>query len=136
MMVAIARQGGKTPVTLSEVAFAAGLSLSYAEHLSAFLSRNGLIRGFRGPGGGYRLAKPVYDISILDILLSEQGGNDARRNKARYGALSAENPHVEDLLGQLEMLQYLLLQHMSLADVVSGDLSHHPLLKGLFKLLE
>jgi Rrf2 family transcriptional regulator, iron-sulfur cluster assembly transcription factor len=106
-----------------------------AERLFAFLRRTGLIRSFRGPGGGYRLAKPVYDISILDILLSEQGGNDARPNKAGYGALSADNPHVEDLLGQLEILQYLLLKNMSLADVVNGDLSHHPLLKRLFKLV-
>lgn len=31
------------------------------------LSRSGLVSGSPGPGGGYRLAKPPHEISLLDV---------------------------------------------------------------------
>ena len=43
-------------------------SLSYLEQLFAKLRSKGLVRGVRGPGGGYHLAKPASELSIASIV--------------------------------------------------------------------
>ena len=56
------------PVTLADISQCQGISLSYLEQLFSKLRRSGLVKGVRGPGGGYRLAKPAQDISMADII--------------------------------------------------------------------
>jgi Rrf2 family iron-sulfur cluster assembly transcriptional regulator len=56
------------PVTLADISQCQGISLSYLEQLFSRLRKNGLVKGVRGPGGGYRLAKPASDISVADII--------------------------------------------------------------------
>ncbi len=56
------------PLTISEIAEKQNISLSYLEQLFADLRKNGLVRGTRGPGGGYRLAKSTAAISIGEII--------------------------------------------------------------------
>jgi len=43
------------------------------------LARAGLVASARGGGGGYRLTKPVDDISLLDIYLAIEGSASAFR---------------------------------------------------------
>lgn len=56
------------PVTIADIAEKQNISLSYLEQLFAELRRKGLVQGTRGPGGGYRLAKPAPHISIAQII--------------------------------------------------------------------
>jgi len=56
------------PVTLAEISHCQSISLSYLEQLFSKLRREELVRGVRGPGGGYRLAKAAEDISIAQII--------------------------------------------------------------------
>jgi len=67
-MLDLALHGGKGPVTLADISVNQGISLSYLEQLFAALRSKQLVRGIRGPGGGYFLAKPANDISIADII--------------------------------------------------------------------
>jgi Rrf2 family protein len=39
----------------------------YLEPVMQELARAGILQGIRGPHGGYRLAKPAEDITLLDI---------------------------------------------------------------------
>ncbi len=43
------------------------ISLSYVEVIAAQLRRAGIVKAIRGPGGGYMLAKPALDISLMDV---------------------------------------------------------------------
>ena len=43
------------------------------------LARAGVVTSARGGGGGYRLAKPTDDISLLDIYLAIEGSQSAFR---------------------------------------------------------
>jgi Rrf2 family iron-sulfur cluster assembly transcriptional regulator len=133
-MLAIA-QGGNKSVPLREVAAAIGVSESYLEQVYSGLRRSGLIRSFRGPGGGYRLAKPGTGISVLDIVMAVERGAIASRKKPGGGPRSARRAHASYLREQLEGFQYLLLLHMSLADVASASLDRNPFLKWLFETL-
>lgn len=56
------------PVTLADISQCQGISLSYLEQLFSKLRNSGLVKGVRGPGGGYRLAKPANVISVADII--------------------------------------------------------------------
>ena len=67
-MLDLALHGGKGPVTLADISVNQGISLSYLEQLFAALRSKQLVRGIRGPGGGYFLAKPANEISIADII--------------------------------------------------------------------
>ena len=67
-MLELALHEKKRPVTLFDISQKQKISLSYLEQLFANLRRHELVRGRRGPGGGYVLARDVKDISIADIV--------------------------------------------------------------------
>lgn len=56
------------PVTLIDIAARQTISLSYLEQLFARLRRADLVKGVRGPGGGYSLCGSPNEISIADIV--------------------------------------------------------------------
>lgn len=60
--------GGERAVPLQEVARRQEISLSYLEQLFARMRRAGLVSGVRGPGGGYRLARPPAQVTVADII--------------------------------------------------------------------
>jgi len=67
-MLDLALNGSKGPVTLAEISENQGISLSYLEQLFAALRSKELVRGVRGPGGGYYLGKEAGEISIANII--------------------------------------------------------------------
>ena len=56
------------PVSLTSLAKKLDISLSYLEQIFALLRQNNLVKGVRGPGGGYVLGKPSETITIADIV--------------------------------------------------------------------
>ena len=67
-MLYLALKGEKGPVTLADVSENQNLSLSYLEQLFALLRAKSLVRGVRGPGGGYYLDRDADDITISNII--------------------------------------------------------------------
>jgi len=66
-VVAIAYNAGANPVSSRDIALAQGLPPRYLEQLMQKLVRGGILRGVRGPNGGYVLAKEKRRITIADI---------------------------------------------------------------------
>ncbi len=60
-------------LSLTEVARIEGLPLAYLEQLAAQLRRGGLVEATRGAHGGYTLARPPAEISVLDVVTSVEG---------------------------------------------------------------
>jgi Rrf2 family iron-sulfur cluster assembly transcriptional regulator len=67
-MLDLAFHSQKKPVTLTDIATRQTISLSYLEQLFARLRRAGMVKGVRGPGGGYRLSRKASDINIAEII--------------------------------------------------------------------
>ncbi|MDH5377158.1 MAG: Rrf2 family transcriptional regulator [Gammaproteobacteria bacterium] len=67
-MMDIAVSQGRGLVTIAEIAEHLNISLSYLEQLFAELRKSGLVKGTRGPGGGYTLARNSNEISIFQII--------------------------------------------------------------------
>lgn len=73
LMVELGRHGGETPVSLSAVANAENLPLSYLEHLVAKLRKAGLVESQRGAHGGYRLGRPAEAIDMHEVVVALEG---------------------------------------------------------------
>jgi Rrf2 family transcriptional regulator, iron-sulfur cluster assembly transcription factor len=69
-MTDLARHGRERAVALAEVAARQEISLAYLEQLFAAMRRRGLVSSVRGPGGGYRLARPAAAISVAEVVLA------------------------------------------------------------------
>jgi Rrf2 family protein len=73
LLVELGRRGDDTPVALASVAEAETLPLSYLEHLVARLRDAGLVSSTRGAHGGYRLARPGSEITMLEVVEALEG---------------------------------------------------------------
>ena len=73
LMVELGRQPKSGPVSLNSVAEAERLPLSYLEHLVAKLRRAGLVTSTRGAHGGYSLAFPPEQITMLEVVEALEG---------------------------------------------------------------
>jgi Rrf2 family transcriptional regulator, iron-sulfur cluster assembly transcription factor len=115
------------PVCLAEIAARQKLSQAYLEQLFGKLRRAGLVGSARGPGGGYRLARPADAITIGDIVAAVDEPIHAMRCEAGspgcLEGLADEPPtscQTHDLWDELARQIWLFLQAVSLADVVAG----------------
>ena len=71
-MYYLALHQGEGPQTLHSIA-SMGVPEQYLEQLLGSLRRAGLVRATRGAGGGYHLAKPAGQVTLLDIVDAMEG---------------------------------------------------------------
>jgi Rrf2 family transcriptional regulator, iron-sulfur cluster assembly transcription factor len=124
-------------VSLSEIARRQAVSLPYLEQLFVRLRRAGLVASVRGPGGGYRLARPAQDIRIADILEAVdesvsalETGAGASGGVSGSQAQSMANRLWESLSAQV----YVFLHQTTLAEVARNGLKPCPAVPGLFRV--
>lgn len=59
---------GETPVSLKTVAERHDISQHYLEQIVAVLRKGGFVSSTRGAHGGYRVAKPLAEVTALDVV--------------------------------------------------------------------
>ncbi len=117
-MASIKEQG---PVTLAEIAERQDISISYLEQLFAKLRRCGVVKGVRGPGGGYRLSRPAGETSIAEIIMAvdEQIDTVACDRDSKLGCTGRTGRCLaHDLWDELGRHIYLFLSSITLDDVL------------------
>ncbi|MEK9151907.1 MAG: Rrf2 family transcriptional regulator [Patescibacteria group bacterium] len=62
-----------SPLALEEIATKERISHGFLEEIAVPLRSSGLIRGRRGPNGGYLLCKPPAEISIAEVIKAVEG---------------------------------------------------------------
>lgn len=125
----LALQGSPKLVTLGDIAERQDISLSYLEQLFVKLRRAGIVESVRGPGGGYRLARPVEQIRISEILAAVDETMDALARGAGASGASGGTPEqnlTDRLWEQLSANVYVLLHQTRLGDVVGDHLAPCP----------
>lgn len=118
-MMDLALHEDSGPVTLAEISQCQGISLSYLEQLFARLRRRGLVTGVRGPGGGYRLARPAVQITVADVILAVDDNVDATRCAGRENCQSGERCLTHDLWTELSQQIEAFLSGITLAGLAS-----------------
>ena len=124
-MVELAARAADSPasrqVSLADIAAAQRLSLAYLEQLFGPLRRAGLVTSARGPGGGYRLARPAAAISIAAVIEAVEEPIQATRcDEGSPGCLAGERCLTHDLWAELGDQIRLFLAGVSLAEVIGG----------------
>ncbi len=71
-MYYLARHEGEGPQALQNIS-ATGVPRQYLEQLLGNLRRAGLVSTVRGAQGGYQMARPAVDITLLDIIDAVEG---------------------------------------------------------------
>jgi Rrf2 family iron-sulfur cluster assembly transcriptional regulator len=111
----IAKREDQGSVTVAEIGAAQMLSVAYLEQLLGRLRRAGLVRSARGPGGGYRLARPAAAITVAEVVdaVDDSIGNPTSES-------SEVGPDQRDLWRELGEQVRLFLAAITIADVVEG----------------
>ncbi|MGH2456193.1 MAG: RrF2 family transcriptional regulator, partial [Candidatus Limnocylindria bacterium] len=73
VLVALARAEGSGPLSLSSVARSEKLPHAYLEQLVGDLRRAALVNATRGKAGGYALARPAAEISLVEAVRALDG---------------------------------------------------------------
>ncbi|MBR1918259.1 MAG: Rrf2 family transcriptional regulator [Spirochaetales bacterium] len=73
ILVDMAENSGDGLVSLKDISRRQSISLKYMESIASLLVGAGLIVGFRGKSGGYRLARRPEEITALEVLDVTEG---------------------------------------------------------------
>ena len=72
-MMELAKQYGKGPYSLAEIAKKEDVSLPYLERLIAKLREKGFVQSTRGIQGGYELAREPSKINVYEVVRALEG---------------------------------------------------------------
>ena len=61
------------PVRLGDIADSRDMPLQFLEQVFSALRRGGVVRSRRGAAGGYALARPAAEISVLEVVAALDG---------------------------------------------------------------
>ncbi|WP_208348482.1 Rrf2 family transcriptional regulator [Pseudaestuariivita rosea] len=135
----LALQPSDALVSLGEISKRQDISLPYLEQLFVKLRRAELVDSVRGPGGGYRLARPASEIRVVDILAAVDETVDAMHTGAgASGGVSGSRAQsmTNRLWESLSAHVYVFLHQTRLSDVVKNDLTPCPAVPNLFEVVD
>jgi Rrf2 family iron-sulfur cluster assembly transcriptional regulator len=107
------------PMKLSMLSDNNAISLSYLEQIFASLRLKGLVKGQRGPGGGYVLGKQATEISIAEIISAVDEWVEYSFSKPKTAFPSSHVRNAMTLWNDLSHQIYNFLDTTSLADTVA-----------------
>lgn len=130
-MADIALNGGAAPVSLGEISARQDISLAYLEQLFVRLRRARLVESSRGPGGGYRLARPADQIRIADVMVAVDErlnamGCEGGHEDGQGCGTSAAACLTHALWEQLSAHVHVFLSRTTIADVIGSRMMPCP----------
>lgn len=135
----LAMNSGSGMVSLAEIARRQDLSLPYLEQLFVKLRRAGLVESVRGPGGGYKLARPAEEIRVSDILEAVDETVSAMHTGAgATGGISGTRAQslTNRLWEGLSAHVYVFLHQTRLSEVIDNRLRPCPAVPSLFSIVD
>jgi Rrf2 family protein len=112
------------PIKGERLADAQDIPLQFLEHILLELKHAGIVRARRGAKGGYWLARPAEEVTIADIVRAVEGPiahvQSAPPESIEYRG-NAE--HLQEVWIAVRASLRTVLEHVTLADLVSGNLS-------------
>ena len=73
VLIDLAEHQNGSYIPMKDIATRQELSLKYLERIVPLLSKNGLVEGVHGKGGGYRLAVQPGECSLWQVLILTEG---------------------------------------------------------------
>ncbi len=121
-LLALADAGGGA-VPAEALATTAELPRQFLQNILNQLRRAGLVASQRGSEGGYRLARPATDISLADVMRAVEGPlAEVRGDRPEHAIYKGSAEHLQVVWVAVRASLRSVLENVSLAEVVSGDL--------------
>lgn len=131
----LARQPAGQPVMIDAVSRDEGIPKSFLAKIFQDLAKAGFLRSQRGAGGGFVLARPAEQISILEIIESIDGrialqrclGDvpdcEKREGCALCGLFELAQDRLKEVFGNTSLAELLRQQEARSARVLTGAVS-------------
>jgi Rrf2 family protein len=114
------------PVKGERIARAQEIPLRFLENILMQLRHAGLVDSRRGADGGYRLARPANEVTLADVIRAIDGPlagvSGARPETLDFDGTAAP---MRDVWIAVRASLRAVLEHVTLADVVAGELPAH-----------
>ncbi len=117
-MLDLAIYGTDTTVSLTAISDRQHISLAYLEQLFGKLRRAGLVCSIRGPGGGYKLAHPLNEINVAQIICAAEDTLDATQCSGKGNCLGEGPCLTHDLWENLNKTIEGYLSSVTLAQLL------------------
>lgn len=127
-LVQVALHPGDRPLTIPEIAAAEGLSPDYTAKLMRALRQHGFVTSTRGPGGGYRMARPASELSAWEVV-EQLGGSLFREDfcDSHPGVLSdcvhSVDCSIRSLWRRVEYAVRKVLEDVTIEDLTRSEKS-------------
>ncbi len=118
-MLDLAINAAQDPVSLADISERQGISISYLEQLFAKLRKSELVTSVRGPGGGYRLARPAESLFVASIIDAVDEQIDATRCAGEGTCQEGDMCLTHYLWQDLSCQIHTFLAGISLGDLVA-----------------
>ncbi len=118
-MIDLAQRQANGPVTLAGISERQKISLSYLEQLFGKLRRHKIVASVRGPGGGYRLARGLNEVTVADIIAAVDEPLAATNCGGRENCADEQRCMTHDLWTNLNKRMHEYLVSVSLYDLVN-----------------
>ncbi|SDE78225.1 transcriptional regulator, BadM/Rrf2 family [Celeribacter baekdonensis] len=135
----LALQPDNALLSLAEISKRQDISLPYLEQLFVKLRRANLVISVRGPGGGYKLARPASEIRVSDIMGAVDETVSAMHTGAgASGGVSGSRAQsmTNRLWEGLSAHVYVFLHQTRLSDVIRNELRPCPAVPTLFAVVD
>ena len=122
----IALRQAAGPVSLAAISTRQKISLSYLEQLFGKLRRHALVDSMRGPGGGYKLARPTHRITVADVIAAVDEPIDATSCAGKHNCGTGANGRsgqcmTHELWASLNQTMVNYLGSVSIADLAAKE---------------
>ncbi len=124
--IAIYSEDNKKPITLYNISDRQNISLSYLEQLFVKLRKAGVVKSYKGPGGGYLLMREVDKIDISEIIKAVDEDMDARSCRGNKNCRDNRKCLTHDLWAGLTNEMYGYLERITIKDLLDKAETKEP----------
>ncbi|MBP7782025.1 MAG: Rrf2 family transcriptional regulator, iron-sulfur cluster assembly transcription factor [Pseudomonadota bacterium] len=124
--IAIYSEDNKKPITLYNISDRQNISLSYLEQLFVKLRKSGVVKSYKGPGGGYLLMREVDKIDISEIIKAVDEDMDARSCRGNKNCRDNRKCLTHDLWAGLTNEMYGYLERITIKDLLDKAETKEP----------
>lgn len=120
VMIDLAENGCDQYIAMKTIADKQGISLKYLERILPVLTKNNLVEGIQGKGGGYKLCRKPEEYKISEILRLTEG-DLAPVSCLEHDALPCNNTNLCRTLPLWQGLHKLIIEYfdsVTLADLM------------------